>query len=97
LRPVHSEEKKAQLIANNQCFLCEQQGHRSNNCPKKNEFRSNPNPNPNRSNRSNWRQPAKAAFANEDDSEEEPEESRGVRGIFQKTSHLRGVWGKEEC
>ena len=31
----HSEEKKAELMKNNQCFYCEIKGHRAKDCRKK--------------------------------------------------------------
>ena len=31
----HSEEKKAELMKNNQCFYCEIRGHRAKDCHKK--------------------------------------------------------------
>ena len=31
----HSEEKKAELMKNNQCFYCEIRGHRAKDCRKK--------------------------------------------------------------
>ena len=31
----HSEEKKAELMKNNQCFYCEIRGHRAKDCCKK--------------------------------------------------------------
>jgi len=37
----HSEAKKAELMRSNLCFYCEKQGHRAQNCRKKQADRGN--------------------------------------------------------
>ena len=38
---THSEEKKQELMKNNQCFYCEIRGHRARDCRKKQAARAN--------------------------------------------------------
>ena len=40
---THSEEKKQELMKNNQCFYCEIHGHRTRDCCKKQAARTNQN------------------------------------------------------
>ena len=40
---THSEEKKQELMKNNQCFYCEIRGHRARDCRKKQAARANQN------------------------------------------------------
>ena len=40
---THSEEKKQELMKNNQCFYCEIRGHRARDCRKKQAARTNQN------------------------------------------------------
>jgi hypothetical protein len=82
-----SEEEKKRLMAEGQCFFCKQQGHMSQNCPKKPSRSNATNPQPSQ----NAPPPPRVCTTRADDEETivtAPEPKEGVDDVVNSIGHL---------